>query len=388
MLKSMMLKKPAKDEREQLVLFALVELYLETGKPIGSNTLRQEKDFETLSSATIRNYFVRLEKGGFLIQQHSSGGRIPTELAYRMYVKHHLLKTEIIHEKKGNEFQQKLSLETRGVATYLQKAAEIIATFTHCAVFLSSPRFDQDYVLDVKLMAIDSYRCLCVLVTEFGMVHTEMIYIEEGISGINMEKITAYLQWRLSGLERPSLTSEEQKIAAHLYKEIMLRHIVNYSNFSTEDIYKTGFSKLLDYSDFNNAAALASGLSLFENDGDLHKLLKKCCAESTLCCFLGEDLQEISTPISGCSLILIPYKINQTIAGALGILGPNRLPYRQLFGIMKTAGDIISETLTKSLYKFKITFRKPSSMQIELENKTPSFVNKTKGFLLENKERE
>lgn len=383
----MMLKRPAKDERERLVLLALVELYLETGKPIGSNTLRDEKGFEDLSSATIRNYFARLERGGYLIQQHSSGGRIPTELAYRAYAQHYLDKVEM-NEINNTEMDEKLSKETREVAAYLQKAAEVIAKLTHCAVFLSSPRFDQDYVLDVKLVTIDAHRCLCILVTEFGMVHTEVIYIEEGLDEVNFEKVTSYLHWRLSGLTKPILTNEEQRIASHLYKEIMLRHIVNFSNFSAEDIYKTGFSKLLDYPDFNNAAALASGLSLFENDGDLHKLLKKTCEQGDLCCFLGEDLTEITTPISGCSLILIPYKINQTIAGAIGILGPNRLPYRQLFGIMKTAGELISETLTNSLYKFKITFRKPNPMQIELESKSPLFAHKTKGFLLENKELE
>ena len=101
----MTLKKPAKDERERLVLLGLVELYLETGKPVGSSTLR-EHGFQNLSSATIRNYFAKLEKGGFLKQQHSSGGRIPTEGAYKLYVE--TLKPQIkekdaegLRKKKG-----------------------------------------------------------------------------------------------------------------------------------------------------------------------------------------------------------------------------------------------------------------------------------------------
>ena len=372
-------KRPAKDERERLVLLGLVELYLETGTPVGSSTLR-EKGFQNLSSATIRNYFAKLEKAGYLRQQHSSGGRIPTEEAYKLYVETHLSNPQI-KEREAEVLRKKLSKPTREVAAYLQRAAEAVAQETGCAVFLSSPRFDQDFILDIKLVAIDSNRCLCVLITDFGMVHTEVLYIEKGLPNANLSALAKYLQWRISGIEKPKLTQEEEKLGNQFYKEIMLRHIVTYSNFSAEDIYKTGFSKLLEYPDFNNAASLASGLSLFENERDLRELLQKTCKENQLTCFLGEDLDILSTTLSGCSVILIPYKIHQTTAGAIALLGPNRLPYRRLFGLLQIAADAVSETLTNSLYKFKITFRKPKPSQIELESKANSM-----GMLIENKD--
>jgi len=367
MLKAMTLKKPPKDEREKQVLLGLVELYLETGAPVGSSTL-QAHGFQHLSPATIRNYFSALEKGGFLKQQHSSGGRIPTEEAFKLYVQANLAKPEL-KEKEASAIREKLSKPTREVAAYLQKAAEVLADATQCAVFLSSPRFDQDFVLDIKLVEIDPNRCLCVLVTDFGMVHTEILYLEKGMSHANLGRISQYLQWRISGIERPKLNTEEEKLADHFYKEIMLRHIVTYSNFSAEDVYKTGFSKLLSYPDFNNATSLASSLSLFENESDLRTLLKKSCEKQELCCFLGDDFEVLSTELSGCSIIVIPYRIHQTLAGAVALLGPNRIPYRRLFGIMETAAEALSETLTSSLYKFKISFRQPTPSQIEGKNK-------------------
>src|SRR3989344_4580366 len=81
-------KKLSKVDREQSVLFGLIELYLKTGKPIGSHTL-QENGFESLSSATIRNYFGKMEEQGYLKQQHTSGGRIPTQKAFRAYAEAH-----------------------------------------------------------------------------------------------------------------------------------------------------------------------------------------------------------------------------------------------------------------------------------------------------------
>src|SRR3989338_10379321 len=77
-------KRLPKTDREQAVLLGLIELYLKTGKPIGSHTL-QENGFDSLSSATIRNYFGKMEEQGYLKQQHTSGGRIPTEKAFRLY---------------------------------------------------------------------------------------------------------------------------------------------------------------------------------------------------------------------------------------------------------------------------------------------------------------
>jgi len=369
MLKAMSPKKPPKDEREKQVLLGLVELYLETGAPVSSSTLR-EHGFQHLSSATIRNYFSTLEKEGYLKQQHSSGGRIPTEEGFKHYVQANLGKKQL-KEKEAAAIRVKLSKSSREVAAYLQKAAEFLAESTQCAVFLSSPRFDQDFVLDIKLVEIDSNRCLCVLITDFGMVHTEILYLEKGISHANLNRIANYLQWRISGIEKPKLSAEEEKLADFFYKEIMLRHIVTYSNFSAEDIYKTGFSKLLNYPDFNNATSLASSLSLFENEGDLRMLLKNCCEKQKLCCFLGDDFKILSTELSGCSIIVVPYRIHQTLAGAIALLGPNRLPYRRLFGILETAAEALSDTLTSSLYKFKISFRQPKPSQIEMDTQVP-----------------
>src|SRR5438445_6912236 len=105
-MKSITPKKPPKDQREKLVLLGLVELYLKLGAPVGSNTLR-ENGFEHLSSATIRNYFAKLEEGGYLKQQHSSGGRIPTSLAFKLYAQAHM-KTPALEGKEKESILSEL----------------------------------------------------------------------------------------------------------------------------------------------------------------------------------------------------------------------------------------------------------------------------------------
>lgn len=356
-MKNLTPKKPAKDQREKLILFGLVELYLQTGKPVGSNTLR-ENGFEALSSATIRNYFAKLEEEGLVKQQHSSGGRIPTAAAYKAFAEAHQNQPRISKEEI-KEIVSAFHKETREVASYLLQATEKLSEITNCAAFLSAPRFDQDFILEMKLVAIDSSRLLCVLVTDFGLIRTETLYTEKKLSSFSLKRLEAYFNWRLTGIDKPKLDPEEEVLGDRFYKELMLRHIVSNTNFSAEDLYQAGFSKLLAYPDFNDASALASGLSLFENKQMLRKLLSEACNEGKMKCWIGEDLA------TSCSVIVVPYKINQTTCGAFGILGPNRIPYRELFGQLQHIADAISASLTKSVYKFKISFRRPSPSNLE-----------------------
>lgn len=367
-MKTLTPKKPAKDQRERLVLLGLVELYLQTGKPVGSNTLR-DNGFESLSSATIRNYFMKLEEEGFLKQQHSSGGRTPTSLAYQLYAESHL-SSSLLPEKEQKLLRQNLSKETREIAGYLQEAAELISEKTRCSVFLSAPRFDQDFILDIKLVGLDHKRCLCVVITDFGLVHTETLYADKKLSNFTLKRIESYLHWKMTHLDKPDLSEEEELIAHTFYNEIMLRHIINYNHFSAEDIYKTGLSKLLSYPDFNDASALANGLALFENQQHLRALLNACAKKGKLSCWIGDELSEFYPTAASCSVIAVPYRINQTVVGALAILGPSRIPYRQLFGFLRGASECISETLTKSIYKFKISFRQPQTESIDVKGAT------------------
>ena len=380
-MKSLMPKKPAKDQREKLILFGLVELYLRMGTPIGSNTLR-ENGFDSLSSATIRNYFSRLEEEGYVKQHHSSGGRIPTALAFKSYAQGHLTHPQIPAEEK-KEIDRLLKKETREVAAFLLQTTEKISEITRCAAFLSAPRFDQDFILEIKLLHIDHNRLLSVLLTDFGLVRTEVLYTDKKLSNFTIKRLEAYFNWRLTGIEKPTLDAEEEALGAALYKELMLRHIVGYTNFSSEDLFQAGFSKLLGYPDFNDAAALASGLSLFENKQMLRQLLSSAAESGKLACWIGEDLRPFSPEATACSVIAIPYRINQTICGSFGILGPNRIPYRELFGQMQCIAESLSDSLTKSVYKFKISFRSPKPSNLEFQKSHPGFLDQSHTMLLE-----
>lgn len=371
-LKPTVVRKSAKTDRERQVLLSLIELYLKTGKPIGSKTLK-EFGFEELSSATIRNYFAQLEEENYLSQQHSSGGRIPTSKAFRLYAEEYEEETSV-SESHLNTLKSLRHKETHELAAYLAQAGEILSNLSQCAVFLSAPRFDNDYISDIKWVGIDHTRCLCVIVTNFGVIQTEVLHLDKKLSTFSLKRIEAYFRWRLHRIhqiatledfDKPdNLTEEEEQLAQQFYHEIMMRYIVNYSNFTDEDIYSTGFSKLLAYPELQDTGTLTHCLSLFENAQSLRLILKECSKKDKLRFWIGEDLHPFSNEPYDSAVIAIPYYINKQCVGAVGLLGPIRLPYRELFGLLRQFSENISDALTRSIYKFKITFRQPEMGKI------------------------
>ena len=355
--------KPSKSERERAVLLSLVELYIKTGTPVGSNTLK-EFGFKDLSSATIRNYFASLEIEGYLVQHHASGGRIPTEQAYKLFAHTHKRSGKIAKEDLAF-LRATLDREVKEVSNYLQQSLEALAELSGSACFMLAPRFDQDYVKGVKLVQLDTNRLLCILMTDFGFVHTETIHISQAY---DIEKIEAYFKYRIDNNNPPTLSDEESRFATQAYNEVVLRHIIAYSNFENEDIYKAGFAKLLTHREFKDLNLLSGSLSLFENNAFVRTLLSDCFRSNELKFWIGSDLAPYMREAGGTSLIAIPYFLNDNAVGALAILGPNRQDYAKIFATLEAFSKTLSDSLTKTLYKFKISYRNPQPANVALDS--------------------
>ena len=367
--KSLPARKLPKTDREQAVLLGVVELYLKSTRPIGSQTL-QENGFESLSTATIRNYFAKMEEQGYLKQQHTSGGRIPTAKAFRFYADH-FRHQGVVEDGQESDFEETFAKESREIAASISRAAEALSEATKCAVFISTPRFDQDFIQDVRLLMLEPDKILSVLITDFGLIRTETIYLDQPVNESFLRSAEVYFLWRMNKGEKTFALSEaETKLVQRIYNEVMVRHVVGYANFPAEDIVRTGLSKLLTYQEFNDAAALARSLSLLEDETQMRALLRECSKQNQLVSWIGDELCPYVPPESECSVISIPYKIGELTAGSVAILGPMRLPYRNIFGLLQSFSERLSRKLTEGVYKFKITFRQPEKSDEKIEKGT------------------
>jgi heat-inducible transcriptional repressor len=215
----------------------------------------------------------------------------------------------------------------------------------------------------MKLIAFDQGRYLAALLTNFGLIHTEILHSAKKLSQHTIKRIESYFHSRLTGgsIAPDELDKDELEIAHRFYQEAMARYLVSYSNFSEEDLMRAGFSKLLRYPEFQDAVSLTSSLSLFENRSALNALIRECMRQGQFKYWIGRDLMPYLSSELNCAVICCPYRIGTKIVGCIGILGPMRIAYGDLFRMLEEAGEAISKSLTKSLYKFKISYRTPEA---------------------------
>lgn len=358
--------KERRSERQKRVLTALVELYIETGKPVGSQTL-SEGACADLSSATIRNYFAELEAEGLLLQQHTSGGRIPTDQAFALYAD--LVRESVkTNESLCHQLSAALDRETKELSNYLREGVELLSEVTQLAAFLSTPRFDHDFVLEIRLISLGEGRLLGIMITDFGAILTETLQVEERFSLHALKRMEGYFLAKITGqsIEEP-LSDEELERAQQIYNELMLRYITRYSNFSEMDLFRTGFAQLLSYPELNTPLRMAGALSLFESPGQMNQILRLAERKEEATTWIGGELQALIPSATECAILAMPYKIQGVNVGAAAILGPMRLPYPKLFGILHAFVEQINRGLEKSLQRFNIQYRKPKAGMLYLQ---------------------
>jgi heat-inducible transcriptional repressor len=368
-----------KELRLKQVLLGLVEAYLIKGQPISSETIKTE-GFENLSSATIRNYFAELDNEGYLKQLHTSGGRIPTSKAIKTYAKE-FIGWDRLDPKDKASLDPLFELDPKEIASFLQQGAELLSQTANLAVFMSAPRFDHDFIVKLKIVPIDAKRILCVIVTDFGLIETEIFHLNQKITSFSQKRVEQYFHARLTGQKEPQeLSKEEKAFADSIYNEIMVRYIVGYSHFTEEEVFKCGFSTLLDYPELHEPKALASTLALLENSHTTRKLFKDCMAKKELTFWIGEDLFPFDEKSPDCAVLLAPYKIHQQIVGAVGLVGPTRLNYKRLFALLNTFSDLASRLLTDAIFKYKIQYRQPQTSK-------PLYLDTQQLIMIEHKEK-
>lgn len=354
-----------KASREKAVLLGLIDHFLRSGRPVGSNTLKEE-GFEHLSSATLRNYFSKLESEGLLEQQHISGGRIPTQKALRLYINE--IQENIGTCPESLHLRQTLAeKENREVVSQVRQAMEALSFFCPAATFASTPRFDRDFVTDIRLMSLHPSQVLAILLTDFGAIHTEVIPLEHKTGTVAIKRLEDTLRaWVCRQREESEdvLTPEELVLAKKIYSEAMARFAVQYAHFTDEEIIKTGMAQLLHFPELCAPESLAETLALMENSGALRRITRDAMAHGTMRCWIGKELEAFSTYVGPTAVLAAPYAIGPHWVGAIALLGPLRMPYKRCMQGLLACAEGLSQSLTKSLYKFQLSYRQaPTPVQ-------------------------
>lgn len=328
------------DERKIKILDAIIRNYLETGEPVGSRTISKYTDLN-LSSATIRNEMADLEELGYILQPHTSAGRIPSDKGYRFYVDH-------LMEEKNREVDdmKKFVIEhTEKVDQVLQQVAKMLAANTNYATMVSAPSYHRNKVKFIQLSNVNEEQILAVIVTEGNLVKNKIIPVSEPIDNETMLKLNILLNSNLNGLALQDInlgTIAKLKEQAGIHSDIISDVLDTVAETMGQDedirIYTSGTTNLFKYPELSDSTEKASELiSTFEEKQQLASLVTENLLEDKstgIQVYIGNE-SPIQT-MKDCSVVTASYDLGEGMKGTIGIIGPKRMDYENVVDNLKT----------------------------------------------------
>ena len=332
-------------DRKMRILKAVVRNYLETGEPVGSRTISKLTDLK-LSSATIRNEMADLEEMGLITQPHTSAGRIPTDAGYRLYVDDMLSseKEELQSAKKEMLDMKDLLLKKQDrLENMLQSVAKTLAVSTNYASMISSPTTRSSKIKFIQLSQVDPRNVLAVIVIEGNLIRNKVIPVEEELSAETMLKLNMLLNTNLCGLSVEEITLgliEGIKRNAGIHTAIVNNVIDAAAEIvrSEEElkIYTSGANNIFKYPELADHQRASEIISDFEEKQALGSIVQETLAgegQNGIQVYIGNEM-----PVAGmrdCSVVTATYELGEGMKGTIGIIGPKRMDYDKVVGVLK-----------------------------------------------------
>ena len=321
-------------EREESVLSSVIHAYVATAKPVGSQVIAEKMD---VSSATIRNVLMDLEKKGYLTHPHTSAGRIPMDRGYRFYVDR-LMKARHLNLKEKHQIEQEYHNAKEQVEILMRHTAKILSAMTHLAglaVFHVPEEISLDHF---KIVAIDPRKIMVILVLGQGLVREEMVFLETPVELKEVAKITQLLNTRFAGLTlaqiRESLIKEveTEKRTKLSVIDTALKLIDGALQFNGDEVHMEGASYLTEQPEFQNYQMMEQVVRLVEEKQPLAQILGRQWSKPGLAVEIGREFPQ--SFLRSFSFVHVPYYYQGQVVGALGVLGPTRMAYDRVAGLV------------------------------------------------------
>ena len=325
------------DDRKLKILHAIIQNYLETGEPVGSRTISKYTDLN-LSSATIRNEMADLEELGYILQPHTSAGRIPSDKGYRLYVDTLLQdKVQEVDNMKNILFEKVDKMEQ-----LLQQVAKLLAANTNYASMVSGPKYTHKKVKFIQITDVDEYQLLAVIVIDGNIVKNKMIDLSSPLDKEIILKLNILLNSFLQGLDLTEINLsviQKMKEQAAGYSSVLSDILDAISEAVSEEesqvIYTSGATNILKYPELSETQKATKLLYTFEEKQELTELLNKDeFNKEGIQVYIGEE-----TPVESmqdCSVVTATYKLEEGVYSKIGIIGPKRMDYEKVVGTLKT----------------------------------------------------
>lgn len=338
------------DGRKWTILQAIIKTYLETGEPVGSRTISKYPGLN-LSSATIRNEMSDLEEMGYILQPHTSAGRIPSDAGYRLYVDRMMEeKDREVTEMKELMIQRQDKMEL-----LLKQVVKVLAANTNYATMISGPQYHRTKLKFIQLSIVSEQQILAVIVAEGNVVKNKMINMEHGLDHETVLRLNILLNSSLNGLTIEEInlaTISRLKEEAGIHSELVSRVLDTVAEAISQkedmEIYTSGATNFFKYPELSDSERASELISTFEEKHPLASLMndnESNSEEHGIQVYIGQE-----TPVStmkDCSVVTASYDLGGGMYGRIGIVGPKRMDYDKVVGVLKNLTQQLDEIFNK-----------------------------------------
>ncbi len=322
------------NERKLKILEAIISNYLDTAEPVGSRTISKNYNLG-VSPATIRNEMSDLEELGFIVQPHTSAGRIPSDKGYRLYVD--MLMNADHQSEKHLQYVQELVTSAGRIEKLLQEIASVLAKETNLTAVVSTPQYKKCTVKNIQLIALETNKVLSVIVTDGNMANNYVFEVQSSVTQQELNKLSFILNDQLHGLnveeinlpliERIKAFAGDKDEVVTKVLEVIFQSVVNND---TDDVYTSGALNMLRLPEFSDLEKATSIMETLEKKDQIRQMLLSNYDEDD---YLQDGVSVKIGAETGikemedCSLITTTYHIDGKPLGVIGVIGPKRMDY-------------------------------------------------------------
>lgn len=334
------------DPRARQLLRTLIGRYIQSGEPVGSQTLARHAGLD-VSPATIRNILADLEDLGLLSAPHASAGRVPTSQGYRLFVDS-LLQVQPLPEGDVSRLRNELPPGS-GTQALLGNASELLSAMTHFVGVVSVPRREQFAFRRIEFLPLEGSRVLAILVFADNEVQNRILQTRRAYDAGELERVANYLNAHFAGRTL-------QQIRGHLLRELrsardemesLLAQSVELAEQvlapSHDDMVLAGQTRLMGVQDLADVDRLRELFEAFARKREILQLLERTVRAPGVRIFIGEETG--LAPLEGVSLVSAPYGAGGQVLGVLGVIGPTRMAYDRVIPVVQAAADALGAAL-------------------------------------------
>ncbi|HNW91653.1 MAG TPA: heat-inducible transcriptional repressor HrcA [bacterium] len=341
---------PLESERHKTILESIIRQYIASAAPIGSRTLSRSTDLH-LSPASIRNIMADLEEMGFIMQPHTSAGRVPTDKGYRYYVDV-LMQVQRITQEEQERIRREYESRELEVSAVLRQTTRLITALTRKPSLISVPRRDEAALRHLELVAMTPTKLLTVAVFANGVVENVPLDLEQPVTEAAAEQAQAVLNRagrgrrlsELAGALAPLAADGALAEPARRLAELVAQRLPRLVRREDESVLVDGASMLLDEPDFRDLRSVKDLLRTLENRAALAELLQRELTDERAGVRIGSE--NAVTDLRDCSVVTASYSIGDLPAGVLGIVGPTRIEYPKMIAILDYVAYVVSDVLS------------------------------------------